>query len=180
MPSGPTGNTDQRERGNLRWARASMVLTIIHFQLPFPLLPPASLLPQTHSYTYKHAWRADEAKRTSSVCRRRVLSAGPTAGPGLHCAHYSWQAWARERAPPSAAGILWAKLLVRIREEALHFVPVDDGGGGGMGRSGHSKQKFQGSNMSLFCCFVIERMWLWTQTWDCHWELKNVTPVRSG
>lgn len=27
-----------------------MVLPIIHFQLPSPLLPPASLPPQTHSY----------------------------------------------------------------------------------------------------------------------------------
>lgn len=53
---------------------------------------------------------------------------GPAAGPGLHCAQYSWQAWARGRAPPSAAGILWTKLLLRIREEALHFVSVDGGG----------------------------------------------------
>ena len=51
--------------------------------------------------------------------------AGSAAGPPLHCAHYAWQAGARE-GDPSAAGILGAKLVARIREETLHFVPGDD------------------------------------------------------
>ena len=64
-----------------------------------------------------------EAKRTSTVWRKE--SPGSAAGPWLHCAHYAWQAGARE-GDPSAAGILGAKLVSRIREETLHFVPGDD------------------------------------------------------
>ena len=61
-----------------------------------------------------------EAKRTSTVWRKE--GPGSAAGPWLHCAHYAWQAGARE-GDPSAAGILGAKLVARIREETLHFVP---------------------------------------------------------
>ena len=73
--------------------------------------------------------------------------AGSAAGPRLHCAHYAWQAGARE-GDPSAAGILGAKLVARIREETLHFVPGDDlKKKKKWGRSEDFKPKFQGSKI---------------------------------
>lgn len=82
-------------------------------------------------------------KKNGHCVKRRVPGCWPCSWAPLHCAHYSLQAGVREGAP-SAAGILWAKLLARIREETLHFVPGDDREKK-WGKSGDSKQKSQGS-----------------------------------
>lgn len=65
------------------------------------------------------------SKKTPPAWSWRVPCAGPAAGPELHCAYYSWNMWACERVT-SAAGILGAALLTRIREKTLAFVMKHD------------------------------------------------------
>lgn len=132
-----------------------MVLTITHFQLPFPLL--CSLLtlslPQTHSY----------AGRTRKLLREKDLAV--CADEGSWPAGRSW-AWA------TLCSVFLAGVSPRESSSfcSWHFVnqvtPENQRGstafcfcgwwGDQMERSGHSKQKCQGSNMELFCCLSKE------------------------
>lgn len=148
------GEYRSEEVGKQRGARTWPRLTIIHFQLPFPLLLPASL-PSPNLKVCKQGLRdLGQKERPSPAWGWKVpaLHTGPAAGPGLHQSHYSWQAWARERGP-CAAGISWAKLFARTREETLHFVPRDGQKHGG--RSGDANRNTTVQNLTFFVCFVF-------------------------
>lgn len=105
--------------------------------------------------------------------------AGSAAGPRLHCAHYSWQAWAQE-GDPSAAGI--GELNYSQESERKHctlFLGMiwkkKKKNGGGLKIL---KRNFKAQKSTFVLLFWNQGIWLWTQRWHWLWEWKAVTPGR--
>ena len=94
------------------------------------------------------------------MCRWRVLSAGPAAGPG-----YIVLIIPGRREPERELLLLQLAFCersysVRIREETLHFVPVDDGVGGGRVGGGWGGQDILNRNFKAQTYnFLVVFLW---------------------